>query len=162
MPIGKLGTHKLTGKLGMTALNGNLTIDYFRELLGKKRGGIKAFMLNQKNISGIGNVYIQDMLFTAKLHPNRAIQSLTEKEIEALYRSMKFVLIRSVKMGGLAYEKDFYGNKGRYGPKQFRVAYKPGKPCPACRTVIQKIKTGSTSSFICPRCQPLTNQVFTQ
>ncbi|MFH0848512.1 MAG: DNA-formamidopyrimidine glycosylase family protein [archaeon] len=162
MPKGKLDTHKLTGKLGMTPLDENFTIDYFRELLRKRRGGIKAFLLDQKNISGIGNVYIQDMLFSAKLHPSRTIQSLTDKEIKALHSFMKSVLVRSVKLGGLAYEKDFYGNKGRYGPRQFKVAYKPGKPCPVCRTVIQKIKTGSTSSFICPRCQPLASQASTR
>jgi len=151
----KLGEHKLTAKLGINPLDSKFTLDYFKQLLDKKRGNIKTFLLDQKNIAGIGNVYVQDMLFNAKLHPQRAISSLTTTEIGALYKSMKSVLNESIELGGLAYEKDFYGNKGRYGSEQFKIAYKPGKPCPRCQTTIQKIKTGSTSSFVCPICQPL-------
>jgi len=156
MHADKLNEHKLTAKLGMTPMDKKFTVDYFKQLLDKKRGNIKTFLLDQKNIAGIGNVYIQDILFNAKLHPNRAISSLTSTEIENLHKSIKSVLNESIAMGGLAYEKDFFGNKGKYGSEQFKIAYKPGKPCPVCQTIIQKIKTGSTSSFICPKCQPLT------
>ena len=151
----KLGEHKLTARLGVTPLDKRFTLDYFKQLLNKKRGNIKTFLLDQKNLAGIGNVYIQDILFDARLHPNRIISSLTNTEIEALYKSIGSVLNESIELGGLAYEKDFYGNKGGYGVKQFKIAYKPGQPCPTCQTTIQKIKTGSTSSFICPNCQPL-------
>ncbi|MCK4434679.1 Fpg/Nei family DNA glycosylase, partial [Candidatus Bathyarchaeota archaeon] len=154
MPKKKLGEHNLTAKLGITPLDKRFTLDYFKQLLGKRRGNIKSFLLDQKNIAGIGNVYIQDILFNAKLHPKRKIPSLTNMEIDTLHKSIRSVLNESIKLGGLAYEKDFYGNKGGYGAKQFKIAYKPGKPCPTCQTTIQKIKTGSTSSFICPNCQP--------
>lgn len=156
MEAGKLEKHKLVGKLGIHPLDERFTLDHFKQMLGKKRGNIKTFLLDQKNVAGIGNVYIQDMLFNAKIHPKRAIPSLSDSEIKALYASIKLVLNASIKLGGLAYERDFYGNKGGYGADQFRIAYKPGKPCPVCQTTIQKIKTGSTSSFICPECQPLT------
>ena len=155
MQANKLGEHKLVGKLGINPLDKDFTLSRFKLLLAKKGGNIKTFLLDQKNIAGIGNVYVQDMLFKAKIHPKRKISSLTNREIEALYKSMKSGLNNSIRLGGLAYEKDFYGNKGRYGADQFKIAYKPGKPCPVCRTTIQKIKTGSTSSFICPSCQPL-------
>lgn len=155
MPEKKLGEHKLTAELGITPLDNSFTLDYFKQLLGKKWGNIKSFLLDQKNIAGIGNVYVQDILFNAKLHPKRKIQSLTNMEIDFLHTSIKSVLNESIELGGLAYEKDFYGHKGGYGAKQFKIAYKPGKPCPTCQTAIQKIKTGSTSSFICPNCQPL-------
>lgn len=155
MSENKLGEHKLTAKLGITPLDKRFTLDCFRQLLNKKRGYIKSFLLDQKNIAGIGNVYIQDILFNAKLHPKRKIPSLTNNEIETLYKSIKSVLKESIELCGLSYEKDFYGNKGGYGKQQFKIAYKPGKPCPTCQTTIQKIKTGSTSNFICPSCQPL-------
>jgi len=155
MHANKLDEHKLTAKLGITPLDKKFTLNYFKQLLDKKGGNIKTFLLDQKNIAGIGNVYIQDILFNAKLHPKRLISSLTNIEIEALYKSIKSVLKESIELGGLAYEKDFYGKKGKYGSEQFKIAYKPGKPCPICQTTIQKIKTGSTSSFICPNCQPL-------
>ncbi len=156
MQAAHLGEHKLVGKLGINPIDKGFTIEHFKRLLGKKGGSIKTFMLDQKNIAGIGNVYIQDMLFEAKLHPQRKISFMTNKEIGALYKSMRSQLNNSIRMGGLAYEKDFYGNKGRYGADQFKIAYKPDKPCPVCHTKIQKIKTGSTSSFICPKCQPLS------
>ena len=155
MAADKVGEHKLAGKLGISPLDKQFTLDYFKKLLKGKKGNIKAFLLDQKNIAGVGNVYIQDTLFGAKLHPQRAISSLTDKEIEALYKSMQAVLKESIKLGGLAYEKDFYGNKGKFGSDQFKIGYKEGKPCPVCGTTIQKIKTGSTSTFICPKDQPL-------
>lgn len=151
----RLDEHKLTAKLGMTPLDKRFTLEYSKQLLSKRRGGFKNFLLDQKNVAGIGNVYIQDILFNAKLHPKRKTPSLTNREIANLYKSMRSVLNESIELGGLAYEKDFYGNKGGYDSKQFKIAYKPGKPCPNCQTTIQKIKTGSTSSFICPNCQPL-------
>ncbi len=154
--VDKLSEHRLAGKLGVNPIDKGFTLVHFKRLLAGKKGNIKTFMLDQKNVAGIGNVYLQDMLFLAKVHPQRAIPSLTDKEVEALYKSMRLVLNESIRLGGLQYEKDFYGKNGRYGPEQFRVAYKPGKPCPVCQTTIQKIKTGSTSTFICPKCQPLT------
>jgi len=151
----KIGEHRLTAKLGISPLDSKFALDYFKQLLEKKRSNIKVFLLDQKSLSGIGNVYVQDILFNARIHPKRTISSLTNTEIEALYNSLKSVLNESIELGGLAYEKDFYGNKGGYGKEQFRIAYKPGEPCPVCQTPIQKIKTGSTSSFICPNCQSL-------
>lgn len=151
----KLIEHKLTGKLGISPLDKRFTLNLFKSLLIKRRSNIKSFLLDQKNIAGIGNVYIQDILYNAKLHPKRKIPSLSATEIEALYASMKSVLKESIELGGLAYERSFYGEKGGYGKKQFKIAYKPDNPCPICQTPIQKIKTGSTSSFICSNCQPL-------
>jgi len=155
MPENKLGEHKLTAKLGMLPVDKKFTLNYFKQLLCRRKGSIKNFLLNQKNIAGIGNVYIQDILFNAKLHPKRKIPSLTEAEIKTLYNSIKSVLKESIDSGGLAYEKNFYGNNGGYDVQQFKIAYKQGKPCPICQTTIRKIKTGSNSSFICPNCQLL-------
>ncbi len=152
-----LGEHKLTSRLGLTPLDDRFTLEYFKQLIKSKGGGIKNLILDQKNIAGIGNVYAQDILFKAGLHPKRKVKSLTGEEIEKLYRSIRSSLDESISLGGLAYEKDFYGNKGRFGPKQFKVAYKAGQPCPICKTIVEKIKTGSTSSCICPKCQQLSS-----
>ncbi len=154
-PAGKLNEHRLTAKLGITPLDIKFTYGYFRQLLDSRKENIKTFLLDQKNIAGIGNFYIQDILFNAKMNPKRKITSLIDSEIEILSDLIRLVLNQSIRLGGLAYEKDFYGNKGRYGKEQFKIAYKSGEPCPVCQTVIQKIRVGSTSSFICPDCQPL-------
>ncbi len=155
VPSDELSGHKLTKGMGISPLEEGFTLDYFREMLSGRRGGVKGFLLNQRNVAGIGNVYVQDILFGAGLHPERKVDTLTEEEIVALYGSMRGVLKESIGMGGLAYERDFYGRSGGYGKEQYRVAYKEGLPCPVCGAAIEKIRTGSTASFICPSCQQL-------
>jgi len=148
-----LDKHKLTAKLGIQPTDKEFTLAHFKQLLAKKKAIIKNFLLDQKNIAGIGNVYIQDTLFRARLHPNRKIPSLTPQEIDALYHAIKDTLNHAIKLGGLVYEKDFYGKHGRFTADSFLVGYKTGKPCPNCKTPIQKIRTGTTASYICPKCQ---------
>ncbi|UCD96756.1 MAG: Fpg/Nei family DNA glycosylase [Candidatus Bathyarchaeota archaeon] len=149
----KLKEHRFVGHLGKSPLDEEFTLPYFRALLEKRKGRIKNFLVDQKNVAGIGNVYIQDILFNSKLHPTRRISTMNAKEIEALYHSMRSVLQESIAMGGLAYERNFFGDKGGFGADQFKIAYKLGRSCPICQTPIEKIKTGATSSFICPKCQ---------
>jgi len=155
VPEKELTKHKLTGRLGISPTNAKFTLAHFKKLLANRKARIKNFLINQKNIAGIGNVYVQDILFKAKLHPNRKISTLSEKEINNLYNAIQTILNRSIRLGGLTYEKDFYGQKGRLAINEFLVGYKTGKPCPTCKTPIIKMKTGSTSSYICPKCQPL-------
>ncbi len=150
-----LNKHKLTAQLGISPTHENFTLEHFKKLLANKKARIKNFLLNQKNIAGIGNVYAQDILFKAKLHPNRKISTLTEKEITNLYNAIRNILNHSIQLGGDAYDKNFYGRKGKLTLNEFLVGYKTGKPCPTCKTPIIKIKTGSTSSYICPKCQTL-------
>ncbi|MBX5327689.1 MAG: bifunctional DNA-formamidopyrimidine glycosylase/DNA-(apurinic or apyrimidinic site) lyase [Candidatus Bathyarchaeia archaeon] len=152
-----LDKHKLTGRLGITPTDKQFTLETFKKLLANKKTGIKNFLLNQKNIAGIGNVYIQDTLFRARLHPNRKTNTLTPQETEALYNAIKDTVNQAIKLGGLAYEKNFYGKHGQFTADHFQVGYKTDKPCPDCGTKIQKIRTGTTASYICPKCQPETH-----
>jgi formamidopyrimidine-DNA glycosylase len=107
--------------------------------------------MDQSKVAGIGNVYIQDILFQARLHPNRPIAKMSEDERFALYQAIVTNLAGATRLGGLAFEKDLYNRGG--GFRDFLVGYREGKPCPKCGTVIQKIRAGATASFICPRCQ---------
>lgn len=108
IPEKDLTKHKLTAQLGISPTNAKFTLECFKKLLANKKARIKNFLLNQKNVAGIGSVYIQDILFKAKLHPNRKISALSEKEINDLYNAIRNVLNRSIQLGGLAYEKDFF------------------------------------------------------
>jgi formamidopyrimidine-DNA glycosylase len=143
--------HPMVGKLGPHALN--LSLEEFRALLAGRRGAIKAFLLNQDRIAGIGNVYIQDPLFKAGLHPLRSIQSLSDEEVAALWQALRETLQESIAQGGAPFELNLYGQKGTWSAS-FLVGYREGQPCPVCGTTIEKIKTGGTSSYICPACQP--------
>jgi formamidopyrimidine-DNA glycosylase len=151
----ELPKHKMTSRLGISPVDKEFTVEKFASLLQGRRGAIKSFLLNQHYLAGIGNVYVQDPLFIAELHPLRMIQTLTELEMRALHRGLREVLTESVGLGGLKYERDLYGRHGRFGPEHFLVAYKTNEPCPECGTAIAKIKTGTTASYICPKCQKL-------
>jgi len=150
-----LSKHKMVAQLGKSPMEKTFTLEYFKELLANKKTGIKSFLLDQKNIAGIGNVYVQDILFKARLHPNRKISTLSEKEKTDLFKAIKEVLNHSIRLNGLAYEIDFYRQRGKFTGDHFLVGYKTGKPCPECNTPIEKIRTGSTASYICPKCQSL-------
>lgn len=150
----ELPRHKMTCKLGISPVDEDFSAEKLSSMLAGRRGAIKSFLLNQKNVAGIGNVYIQDILFRAKLHPLHRIETLTKAEIDTLHGAILNVLNESIRLGGLTYERDLHGRRGRYGPEHFMVAYKTGKPCPKCGTIVAKIRTGSTASYICPKCQP--------
>jgi formamidopyrimidine-DNA glycosylase len=150
---GELNDHALTAKLGPNALD--LTVEDLRAMLKGRRGRIKSFLLDQSHLAGIGNAYVHDILFLARLHPLRTVDTLTEAEIDALAQAMRGGLQPSIDKGGSFYEVDLYGQKGRFTMDDILIGYKENKPCPVCSTPIEKIKTGSTSSFVCPQCQPL-------
>lgn len=150
---GELGSHAMTAKLGPNALE--VTADDLRTMFRGRRGRVKSFLLDQSKIAGIGNAYVHDILFLARLHPLRTVDTLTDAEVEALAEAIHDGLQPSIDKGGAFYEVDLYGQKGGFTMGDILVGYREGKPCPLCGTPIGKIKTGSTSSFICPRCQPL-------
>jgi len=148
---GELAGHKMTASLGICPLSPEFTRDRLHQLLAGRRGGIKAFLMDQHNIAGIGNVYIQDILFLAKLHPLRKIDTLRDAETTRLHEAIVSHLRRATDLGGLRWERDFHGHLGRY--EYALVGHRPGQPCPVCSTPVEEIRTGSTRSYICARCQ---------
>ena len=153
LPPGPLEAHEMVGRLGPNALD--LTAADLATLLRGQRGQLKAFLLDQSRIAGIGNAYVHYILFLARLHPLRKINTLTEAEIAGLAQAIRDGLQPSIDKGGAFYEVSLYGEKGGFTMDDIRVGYKEGQPCPVCGATIAKIKTGGTSSFVCPRCQPL-------
>ena len=149
----ELASDPNTKDIAIDPFDENFTFDYFSMLLKGKKTQIKAFLMNQKNISGIGNMYMHDILFKAHLHPKRKISDMSEDEIKLLYSTIIELMNFSREKGGFAYESDFFGQKGGFGMEYFLVGYKENQPCPVCGETIVSIKTGSTSTFICPACQ---------
>jgi formamidopyrimidine-DNA glycosylase len=146
-----LTRHEAVAKLGPNALDVSET--ELVEMLSGQRGRVKDFLLDQTRLAGIGNAYVHDILWRARLHPLRKISTLSAKETTGLYHAIQDGLRPSLERGGASYEMDTYGNKGGYSPDELRVGYREGQPCPECGTLVEKIKTGGTSSFICPNCQ---------
>jgi formamidopyrimidine-DNA glycosylase len=153
VPSDGLTNHTMTAKLGPNA--NELTVEGLRSVLKGRRGSIKSFLLNQSLIAGIGNAYVHDVLFMARLHPLRPIDTLTDGEVDGLAEAINGGLQSSIDKGGAFYELNLYGQKGGFTMEDILIGYQDGKPCPICGTAIEKIRTGSTSSFICPSCQPL-------
>lgn len=141
-----------TKELGPSPLD--LTEAEFAALIAhSKASGVKSFILDQRRLAGVGNVYAQDPLWLARIHPLRKAGSLTPEEVSALHTALCSVLKTSIAKRGLQYERDLYGNPGGYGRDDYAVAYREGEACPRCGEAITKIKTGSTSTYICPACQ---------
>ena len=115
---------------------------------------MKALLLDQDVMAGIGNSYVHDILFRARLHPLRPAAGLIPDEVNTLANAIQEILRKSIAKGGAFYEVDLYGEEaGHHGQHPDRL---PGGPAvPGLRRADEKIKTGSTSSFVCPRCQPL-------
>ena len=151
VPEGALEQHPQAAKLGPNAID--VDAARLKDLLRGQRGMLKPFLLDQARIAGIGNAYIHDILFLARLHPLRKIPTLSEAEIEALASAIQQGLRPSLEQGGAFYEMDTFGNKGGFTFEQILVGYREGQSCPSCGAPIEKIKTGGTSSFICPACQ---------
>jgi len=153
---GELARHAMTASLGPSPLDPDMDLARFRRMVAARpRRSVKSFLLDQKVLAGIGNVYAQDPLWGARLHPDRQLGSLSPAEVDALWASLRGVLERSIAKGGLAYERDLHGNLGGYGREDYDVAYRTGEPCPRCGAAVQKIKTGATSTYLCPECQKL-------
>ena len=129
------------------------TYEYFRNLFTGKRIRVKTMLLDQAKVSGIGNMYIQDIFFRSGLHPDQNSSAMEEEDFKLLYQSIQTQLESSRDKGGCAYELDFFGQKGGFGIEDFLIGYKEGEPCPRCGTEIRKIRLGGTASYFCPNCQ---------
>lgn len=150
-PPNGLSQHEMVGKLGPNALD--VSQEDLKKILSGRRGNLKSLLLDQSRIAGIGNAYIHDILFMARLHPLRKVESLSDEEIHALHQGIYNGLHPSLVKGGAFYETDLFGKKGGFLVDDIVIGYRESQPCPNCGTAIQKIKTGGTSSFICPTCQ---------
>jgi formamidopyrimidine-DNA glycosylase len=144
--------HPPTDKLGPDALE--LSREDFRALVAGRRSRVKNFLLNQSKIAGIGNAYVHDILFLSGLHPLRTLSTLDDAGIARLHAAIHEGLEPWLERGGAFGEPDLYGRGKPTWREHMRVGYKEGEACPECGTGVVKLKTGSTSSFICPNCQP--------
>jgi formamidopyrimidine-DNA glycosylase len=156
--VKEVAQHPTVGELGQDPLSPEFKVEALQELVAARRGAIKSLLLDQRIIAGIGNFYIQEILFRARLHPLRPAGSLRGEEICSLHQGIQSVLNESISKGSSEFELDFFGHKGTYGVRDMSVGYKLGEPCPVCGMPVEKIKTGGTAQYICPQCQSLDSK----
>ena len=142
--------HDMTNKLGQDIFRDSISKKQFLSLFVSRKGSLKSFLLSQKNIAGIGNYYIHDIFFKAKINPLKKINELSTRKLGILYDVIINEFLDSISKRGAHYELDIYNNHGEFVANN--VAYKEGQLC-ICGSVIKKVKTGSTSSYFCPKCQ---------
>ena len=142
--------------LGFDPVEEAISWTVFGEMLHTKKRKLKDLLMDQKFIAGIGNIYSDEILWTAGLRYDRSSDDLTSQEIRRLYRAMSETLHDAIKHRGssLADEqyRDLYGNVGGYAGEH-NVYDREGQPCRRCRSPIQRIKLGGRSHFLCAQCQ---------
>lgn len=148
-----LARHTMTARLGPNAVD--MSPADLLKMTRWQKAGVKVLLLDQKNLSGFGNTYVHDILFRARLHSLRSLASLSDADVERLAHAVHDSLQSSIDKGGDFYEIGLHSEKGGFSMRDILIGYKEGHACPVCGTAIEKIKTGSTSSFICPNCQPI-------
>jgi len=146
-------------KFGPEPLDGSFTLNCFRGLLkNRQKASIKPLLMDQTFISGIGNLYADEILFYSKVHPLQKPVSLTGAQINKTYQGIKRILKLAIKKRGSSVELyvDVEGRRGGYVP--YIKAYgREGEPCLRCRTLIKRIKIGSRSAYFCPNCQGIVS-----
>jgi formamidopyrimidine-DNA glycosylase len=142
------------GKLGVEPLSDEFTVKTLTGLLNGRKSPIKSVLLDQCLIAGIGNMYADEALFASKIHPSRPTDSLTKEEIKALYKAIQDVLRQGIKNKG-ASVTNYFRPDGETGTahKQFKVAHCKDKPCPVCRTPLERIIVHQRGTYFCPNCQ---------
>jgi formamidopyrimidine-DNA glycosylase len=144
----------LAARLGIEPLGPELTGERLRALTRGRRAPIKAFLLDQRRIAGVGNIYADEALFRARIHPLRAAGTLTRAQADALAEAVRAALSAGLAAGGATID-DFRHVDGVYGGFQheFLVHRREGEPCPVCGGEIVKFVSGGRGTYACEHCQ---------
>ena len=145
----------LFGSLGLEPFGPSYRLEDFLKKLKGRKTRLKSMLLNQGFVAGVGNIYADEALFEAALHPARTVRSLRRAEKEALFRAIPEVLERGMLYGGTTL-RDYVGSDGEPGQNQngLRVYGRDERACYRCGTVIQKMVISQRGTHYCPTCQP--------
>ena len=152
--FGRLSVVRESGFAAAGAEPLDVGFEIFTGLFRKRKTPIKSALLNQKLLSGVGNIYADEALFRAGIRPRRRSASLTREELRRLYESLQQVLREAIEAGGSSVS-DYVDSNGDEGFFQFqhRVYQREGEPCLVCGTRIKRVVIGGRSSHYCPKCQ---------
>lgn len=141
--------------LGPEPLGEAFTVEQFAGELAQRKSGIKQVLLDQSVVAGIGNIYADEALFYARIHPLRRANSLGSTEVELLHKGIVEVLTLGIEHGGTSFNdyRDLWGEAGD-NFNHVRVYQQDGKPCVRCGTLIERSVIAQRSAHFCPTCQP--------
>jgi formamidopyrimidine-DNA glycosylase len=143
---------EVLGKLGPEPLEKGFSAQWLFEALHSRSRALKPLLLDQTFLAGLGNIYTDECLHRAKLHPRAASSNITWGQAQALHKAIRAVLREGIRRNGASIDWVYRG--GGY-QNYFRVYDREGKPCPVCGAAIQKFTIGQRGTHICPNCQRL-------
>jgi formamidopyrimidine-DNA glycosylase len=151
-----IGKVKELQHIAIDPLDQVFTWPTFQYLLAERAAKMKQLLMDQKFISGLGNIYSDEVLFAAGLRYDRISDTLSSQEVRRLYRAIQETLQEAIKLRGTTLEDeayvDLFGKPGEY-QSELKVYGREGEPCRRCRTPIQTVKVSQRTSYFCPQCQ---------
>jgi formamidopyrimidine-DNA glycosylase len=146
--------HKLLNHLGPEPLGDELNGDYLFKQSRKRTQSVKTFIMDSRIVVGVGNIYANEILFAAGIHPKRKAGNISKPRYEKLAAAIKHVLQQALAKGGTTL-RDFVNGKGEpgYFRPELKVYDRSGEPCVNCKSIIKVIRTGQRSTFYCSNCQ---------
>lgn len=150
MTVGGLKT------IGPEPTAATFTLDFFKNELRKSRGKIKPFLLNQRHVAGLGNIYVDEVLWMTGINPEQPANTLTDEEVAALRKNIISELATAIKYKGTTVHSftNAFGNEGAFQDRLKAYGH-AGEECPRCGTKLVKIKVAERGTTFCPHCQPL-------
>jgi formamidopyrimidine-DNA glycosylase len=145
--------HPLISRLGPDPFSEDFTPEYLAEAFGR-RASVKGLLLDQSVVSGLGNIYVDEVLFAAGVHPARKANTLSQDEIRAVHAATCDILGRAIGLRGTTFDSyhDAFGETGEF-QHQLRVFARAGEPCPVCGAEIVKSRVAGRGTHTCPACQ---------
>jgi formamidopyrimidine-DNA glycosylase len=145
-----------SARLGVEPFDEQFTGQLLRARANGRRGPIKPFLLDQRNVAGIGNIYADEALFGARIHPTRPAGSLTPGQYELLVGAIRAALTAGIDAHGASIDdfRDLDGARGSFQDR-FLVHRREGEPCPRCGGPIEKLVVGGRGTYVCRHCQPV-------
>ncbi|MGO4888677.1 DNA-formamidopyrimidine glycosylase [Anaerobacillus sp. MEB173] len=141
-------------QLGVEPFSDQFTPAYLKNILAKTHRKVKVVLLDQANVVGLGNIYVDEALFQARIHPERSASSLSDAEIDRLHQQIKVTLQEAIDLGGSSI-KSYVNGQGEMGmfQQQLYVYGRKGEPCKVCETILLKTVVGGRGTHFCPNCQ---------
>jgi len=151
----RVDEHHLISRLGPDPFSEDFSVEH---LIGpfERRATVKSLLLDQSVVAGLGNIYVDEVLFAAGVHPTRKANTLSREEISFIHGATRDILARAIELRGTTFDSyhDAFGEGGKF-QYQLKVFARPGEPCPVCSTEIQKLRVAGRGTHVCPLCQPL-------
>ena len=151
----RVGEHPLISRLGPDPFSEDFTVEYLKNVF-KRKASIKGLLLDQSVVAGLGNIYVDEVLFAAGVHPIRKANTLSSLEIEQIYSATRGILREAIELRGTTFDSyhDAFGETGKY-QHRLKVFTRAGEPCPVCGTEIRKSRVAGRGTHVCATCQPV-------